>query len=162
MKDEVAGSFDHRVYQGGLTFNGHPISLAAAVANLEALEEDRCIEHAQELEPLLLEELSHLTSRIGIVGDARGIGLFGAIELVEDLQSRVPLDRTPDGIPALKYVQRLARERGLFISGRGNILLVVPPLIITPDQLKEGFRQLEGCLQELEARVLDPGSVQAS
>jgi taurine--2-oxoglutarate transaminase len=162
MTDEVARSFDHRTYQGGLTFNGHPISLAAAIANLEALEQDGCIDHAHALEPVLLEELESLKSHCEIVGDVRGIGLFGAIELVEDRESRKPLERVPDGIPALKYVQRLARERGLFVSGRGPILLVVPPLIITPEQLREGFRKLDACLQDLQARVMDPGSVRAS
>jgi len=159
MTGAVAASFNKRVYQGGLTFNGHPISLAAAIANLQAIRADSLVEQARGLQPLLLEQLERLKSEAGIVGDVRGIGLFGAIELVEDRASRRPLERTPGGIASLKLVKQLARERGLFVSGRGNILLVVPPLCITAPELEAGFDILAGCLQELEARVLDPGPV---
>jgi adenosylmethionine-8-amino-7-oxononanoate aminotransferase len=55
-------------------------------------------------------------------------------------------------------VRRLARERGLFVTGRGNILLVVPPLCITQEQLQQGFELLANCLRDLEARVLDSGT----
>lgn len=158
MKGKIAHSFDHRIYQGGLTFNGHPISLAAAIANLEAIEQDGLVEHAHQLEPVLLQELERIKSAISIVGDVRGIGLFGALELVQDVNSRAPLESTADGIASIGYVRRLARERGLFVTGRGNILLVVPPLCITQEQLQQGFELLANCLRDLEARVLDSGT----
>jgi taurine--2-oxoglutarate transaminase len=158
MTDEVADTFAHRVYQGGLTFNGHPVSLAAAIANLEALEQDGLVQHASQLEAYMLKELERLQADISIVGDARGIGLFGALELVEDRDSRMPLGRMADGIAGLAYVRRFARERGLFISGRGNILLIVPPLCISQEELRSGFEILERCLLDLEARMKDPAA----
>jgi taurine--2-oxoglutarate transaminase len=155
MTEQVASTFNHRVYQGGLTFNGHPISLAAAIANLGAIEQDGLVQHASKLEAYMLQELERLRSSIDIVGDVRGIGLFGGLELVEDRESRVPLGQLPDGIGGLAYVRHLARERGLFITGRGNILLIVPPLCISQAELQTGFELLESCLHDLEARMLD-------
>ena len=85
MKPEIANYFNERVYQSGLTYNAHPISLAAAVANIRVMQEDHLVEHAQVMGPVLRRMLTDLGEKHPSVGEVRNIGLFGIIELVKDL-----------------------------------------------------------------------------
>ena len=153
MREPVAATFDERVFQGGLTYNGHPLSLAAAIANIEAIEEDGLVGHAGEMGAALAEQLELLKGRFSFIGDVRSIGLFGALELVEDRKSRTPLLQLESGGSAIKALRRTCLEQGLFIFGRGAVLLVVPPLCISPAELETGFRLLEASLHDFEMSV---------
>lgn len=157
MREPVAATFDERVFQGGLTYNGHPLSLAAAIANIEAIEADGLVEHADELGSTLTDHLQQLMQRFDFIGDVRSIGLFGAIELVEDRRSRTPLLQLEDGRLAIKVLRRIAQDHGLFIFGRGSVLLIVPPLCINTAELEAGFRLLEASLKDFEEVIQGQG-----
>jgi taurine--2-oxoglutarate transaminase len=157
MREQVAATFDERVFQGGLTYNGHPLSLAAAIANIEAIEQDGLIKHADELGSALADQLQRLMQRFSFIGDVRSIGLFGAMELVEDRQSRKPLLQLENGASAIKALRGIALEQGLFIFGRGSVMLVVPPLCISPVELETGFRLLETSMHEFEKTIQRQG-----
>jgi len=88
MKPEIAAAFDARVFESGLTYTSHPISLAAAVANIAVMKEDKIVEHAARMAPVLKRMLSDLGESHPSVGEARSIGLFGILELVKDRQTR--------------------------------------------------------------------------
>jgi taurine---2-oxoglutarate transaminase len=91
MKPEIAAAFDEQVFESGLTYTSHPISLAAAVANIHAMREDKVVEHAAGMGPVLKRMLTDLGEAHPSVGDVRSIGLFGIIELVKDRKTKEPM-----------------------------------------------------------------------
>ena len=74
-----------------MTYNSHPISLAAAIANIQVMQEDHLVERAASMGPVLHRMLTDLGEQHPSVGEVRSIGLFGIIELVRDRQTRQPM-----------------------------------------------------------------------
>lgn len=143
MKEEIAATFDEQVYEGGLTYNGHPISLAAAIANIEVMQQERLVERAASTGMVLADLLAELKDRHPSVGDVRSIGLFGAIELVRDRRTKQPMSSFNQVSPEMAAFKKFLLDQGLFIYVHWNTLLIIPPLIITPEQLAEGFSVIE-------------------
>lgn len=143
MREEIAASFNEREFVGGLTYNGHPISLAAAAAVIEAMQEDRLVEKAAETGVVMAEMLAELVERHPSVGEVRSIGLFGAIELVRDRQTKEPMAPFNHSSPEMTSLRNFLLEQGLFLYTHWHTLLIIPPLIITPEQLQEGFSILD-------------------
>ena len=150
MTPAVAATFDHRVYQGGLTFNGHPISMAAAIANIEVMRELKLPERSKEMGKSLARRLAELGESHPSVGDVRSIGLFGAVELVRDRRTRKPMAPFDGTSPEMTSLRRFLLERGLYVYIHWNIVLIVPPLIITEDELAEGLAILDEGLRETD------------
>ena len=115
MRPEIAAHFDEKVYQGGLTFNGHPVSLAAAIANIEVMREEKLVEHAAEMGEQLTDNLAELKSRHSSIGDVRSIGLFGAIELVRDRKTREPMAPFNGKSPEMTQLRERLLEKGLYL-----------------------------------------------
>ena len=114
------------------TFGGNPVSCAAALANIEVLQDEGLIEHAAELGSWALGELRSLQSRYALIGDVRGQGLMIGIELVKDRVTREP------AAAEAAQVRAMCREAGVLIGvgGQfGNVLRLQPPLVITQEQL---------------------------
>ncbi|MDT8898051.1 aminotransferase class III-fold pyridoxal phosphate-dependent enzyme [Thermanaerothrix sp. 4228-RoL] len=155
MKPEIAAFYNERVYQGGLTYNGHPISLAAAIATIEVMKEDHLVERARATGEVLAEMLAELMDRHPSVGEVRSIGLFGAIELVRNRRTREPLAPYNGTSPEMTALRRFLLERGLFLYTHWNVILIIPPLIITPEQLAEGFAILDEGLQITDRGVTE-------
>ncbi|MGB9800294.1 MAG: aminotransferase class III-fold pyridoxal phosphate-dependent enzyme [Thermanaerothrix sp.] len=155
MKPEIAAFYNERVYQGGLTYNGHPISLAAAIATIEVMKEDHLVERARATGEMLAEMLAELMDRHPSVGEVRSIGLFGAIELVRNRRTREPLAPYNGTSPEMTALRRFLLERGLFLYTHWNVILIIPPLIITPEQLAEGFAILDEGLQITDRGVTE-------
>ncbi len=147
MKPEIAEFFSERVYQSGLTYNAHPISLAAAVANIQVMREDRLIEHAAEMGPVLHRLLTDLGEQHPSVGEVRSIGLFGVIELVRNRQTKEPLAPYDGNSPEMLAVRKFLLDHGLYLYTHWHTLLIIPPLIITEEQLKEGFDLIDQALE---------------
>jgi taurine--2-oxoglutarate transaminase len=151
MTAAVASTFDHRVYQGGLTFNGHPISMAAAIANIEVMRDLRLIDRSKEMGKSLDRRLRELGQSHPSVGDVRSIGLFAAVELVRDRQTREPMAPFNGTSPEMIALRRFLLDRGLYVYIHSNIVLIVPPLIITEDELAEGLAVLDEGLRLTDA-----------
>lgn len=151
MRAEIAEHFNERVYQGGLTYSGHPLSLAAAIANIEVMRDGRLVERAAETGKALAELLAELVERHPSVGEVRSIGLFGAIELVRDRRSRQPMAPYDGASPEMEALQRYLLEHGVYVHIHWHMILIVPPLIITPEQLAEGFAVLDQALTITDA-----------
>ena len=153
MKPEIAASFNERVYEGGLTFNGHPVSLAAAIANIQVMKSDHLIENARNTGKVMADMLAELVERHPSVGDVRSIGLFGVIELVKNKATREPLAPWNKTSPAMASVRKYMLDHGVFLYTHWHTILLLPPLIITPDQLAEGFAVLDQALEIADKAV---------
>ena len=146
MRPEIANYFNERVFQSGLTYNSHPISLAAAIANIQVMQQDRLIEHAAEMGPVLHRMLTDLGEQHPSIGEVRSIGLFGVIELVRDRRTRQPMAPFNGTSPEMTELRNNLLEHGLYIYTHWHTILVIPPLIINQEQLKEGFTILDQAL----------------
>ncbi|HEB65751.1 MAG TPA: aminotransferase class III-fold pyridoxal phosphate-dependent enzyme [Chloroflexi bacterium] len=153
MKPEIAAAFNQRVYQGGLTYTAHPVSLAAAIANIQAMQEEGVIEHAAAMGPVLHRLLKDLAEKHPSVGEVRSIGLFGILELVKDRRTRQPLSPWNTTNATMRAVRQYCRDHGLFLYTHWHTLLIIPPLIITEEQLAEGFAILDEALEIADEAV---------
>ena len=153
MKPEIARAFDERAFESGLTYTSHPISLAAAVANINVLREDSLVEHAAEMGPVLNQLLRDLGEAHASVGDVRSIGLFGIIELVKDRKTKDPLAPWNGSSPEMALFRKTCLEHGLYVYTHWHTVLIIPPLPITEEQLKEGFAVLDQALKETDQAI---------
>jgi taurine--2-oxoglutarate transaminase len=147
MKTEIAEFFNERVFQGGLTYNSHPISLAAAIANIEVIKQDKLVERTQEMGAILHRLLLDLGEQHPSVGEVRSIGLFGVIELVKDRESKQPLAPYNSTSPEMIALRKFIIENGVYLYTHWHTILVIPPLIISEEQLNEGFEVLDKALE---------------
>jgi taurine--2-oxoglutarate transaminase len=139
MKDEIAETFNNKVFYGGLTYNSHPLCLAAAVATIQVYQEDNLIENARNMGKVMAGLLSDLQAEHPSVGDVRSIGLFGLVELVRDRQTREPLAPYNGTSPEMQRLGAFFRDNGFYTFVRWNNFFTNPPLCITEAQLQEGF-----------------------
>jgi len=153
MKPEIAAAFDERVFQSGLTYTSHPVSLAAAVANIQVMKEDHLVEKAADLGPVLKRMLSDLGESHPSVGDVRSIGLFGVLELVRNRESKEPLAPWNSTSPEMRAFRKYCLDQGLFLYTHWHTVLIVPPLVITEAQLEEGMNVLERALEITDKAV---------
>lgn len=147
VSEKIAKFFDDKVLFAGLTYNGHALACAAALATIEAYEEDKIFENAKKVGKHLGGCLEELKAKHPSVGDVRYIGLFSGIELVKNRQTKEPMDLTP--------LKNFLIAHGVYVFNFKNVLFVVPPLVITEEQLDEGLNLIDEGLAEL----MDPLAV---
>ena len=143
MSEAIADHFRDRVYYGGLTYNAHPLCLAAAVATLKVLREDDLVGNARRMGAVMAALLAELQERHPAVGDVRSIGLFGALELVRDRATKEPLAPFNGSSPEMQSLLAHLKERGLFVFANGHVLFTNPPLCIDEQELREAFAVLD-------------------
>jgi len=150
MREKVASYFEDHLFSGGLTYNSHPMSCAAAIATLQVYVEDRLIENAERLGRVLSRELERLKQKHPSVGDVRAIGLFSIVELVKDRNTReplVPYNARLAQMQVMNQINKFFREHGLYTFIRWNNFFVNPPLCITEEQLMEGLGVVDAALE---------------
>ena len=123
------------MFGSGFTASAHPVACAVALENIKILEEDKLMERVPILEPHFLKRLKML-EEIDIVGEARGVGLMGAVEVVHDKSPSKPFDPIGSAGPV---IAECAHKNGLIVRAIGDTLAVCPPLIITEEQIDELF-----------------------
>jgi taurine--2-oxoglutarate transaminase len=153
MRRGVADHFKDRVYYGGLTYNSHPLACAAALAALDVYEQDQLIANARRMGSVMKELMAGLEKRHRSVGAARSIGLFGLIELVRDRKTRQPLAPFNGTSDEMKALSRFFRDEGLYTFVRWNTFFTNPPLIISDEELDEGFAIIDRALDVTDAAV---------
>jgi taurine--2-oxoglutarate transaminase len=151
MRPHVAEFFNETVFQSGLTYTAHPISLAAAIANIQVIQEDHLVEHAAEMGAVLHRMLTDLGEQHPSVGEVRSIGLFGILELVRNRQTREPMAPFDGSSPEMNALRRFCLDHGLFLYTHWHTVLIIPPLIITEEQLAEGLAVLDQALEITDA-----------
>ncbi len=150
MKPEIAAAFNERAFESGLTYTSHPVSLAAAIANINVLREDQIVERSASMGPVLKRMLTDLGEAHPSVGEVRNIGLFGIIELVKDRKTKEPLAPWNGSSPEMTALKKYCLDQGLFLYTHWHTVLIIPPLIITEGQLKEGFDILDQALENTD------------
>jgi taurine---2-oxoglutarate transaminase len=146
ISPEIAAYFEDHVFWGGLTYNTHPLGVAAAIAAIGVLEEDDLVANAKRMEPVLRRHHEELAARHPSVGLHRNIGLFGVLELVRDRETMEPMSVFNETNQVMADVNRFMIEHGVVTMVRWNTVMTNPPLCITPAQLAEGFEVLDAAL----------------
>ena len=145
--DEIAKTFDDRVFPGGLTYMGHPLACAAAVAAIDLMEEEGIIEYAAEIgEKIIGPALHDLASKHKVIGDIRGKGVFWGMDLVTDRATREPLAPYGGSSPAMNEFAAACKKDGLWPFTHFNRTHVVPPCTISEQELKAGFAIMDNAL----------------
>ncbi len=153
MKPEIAAAYNDTVYQGGLTYTAHPISLAAAIANIQVMQDDHIIEHTQAMGPILHRKLTDMGEQHPSVGEVRSIGLFGIIELVRNRKTKEPMTPWNGSSAEMVRLRKDLLDKGLYLYTHWHTLLIIPPLIINEEQLAEGFAILDKALSITDESV---------
>ena len=146
MKPEVAAAFDEQAFESGLTYTSHPVSLAAAVANINVMREEKVVEHAAAMGPVLKRMLTDLGEAHPSVGEVRSIGLFGIVELVKNRETKEPMAPWNGSSPEMTAMRKYCLDHGLYLYTHWHTALIIPPLIIDEAQLAEGFKVLDEAL----------------
>lgn len=127
------------IFGHGFTYTGHPVSMAVGLKVLEIYERDKLFEHAAALAPQFQERLQRFRDH-PLVGEVRGVGLIGAVELVADKQSKAAFD--PPGRVGAEVLKH-CHANGLICRAIGDVMAFCPPLIITSAQVDELFDKFE-------------------
>ncbi|GAB3074317.1 aspartate aminotransferase family protein [Phycicoccus sp. Root563] len=151
ISERVAQSFDSKPFPGGLTYSGHPLACASAVASINIFKEEGIVEHARALgEDVIGPGLRALAERHPSIGEVRGLGTFWALELVRDRETREPLVPFNAGGADAKAMNEFAaacKARGLWPFTHFNRTHVVPPCTTTADEVREGLAILDEALE---------------
>ena len=143
VRDEVVavlnegGDFNH-----GFTYSGHPVAAAVALENIRILRDEKIIENAHnETAPYLQKRLRELNDH-PLVGEVRGVGLLGAIELVQDKATR----KRYEGRGAGMICRQFCFDNGLIMRAVGDTMIIAPPLVISKDEIDELVTKARQCL----------------
>jgi taurine---2-oxoglutarate transaminase len=149
VREPIAEWARDKFFAGGLTYSGHPLACATGVASIEAFREEGIVENSAEMGRLFGERLRELAERHPSIGDVRGLGCFWGVELVKNRETRemlVPFNATGEALAPVGRLGKAAMERGLYLMTHWNMIMIVPPLTITREELDEGVGILDEVL----------------
>jgi taurine--2-oxoglutarate transaminase len=153
MSDRIASYFDKNIFFGGLTYNAHPMSLAAAEACLQAMIDDDTMVHTQKMGRVLRDLHGAMKDKHPSVGDVRSIGLFGVLELVRNRATKEPMAPFNGTSPEMQKLGAFLKENGMYAFINWNNLFTNPPLCITEEQLRDAFVLIDRALEITDAAV---------
>ena len=150
----IAETFAHRPYPGGLTYSGHPLATAAAVATIQAMEDERIVENAARIgDEVIGPCLREIEQRHRSVGEIRGTGVFWAVELVADRQTREPLSPYGGSSTAMHATIAACKAGGLLPFVNFNRIHVVPPCTVSEAEARRGLAILDRALDTADAHL---------
>ena len=155
ISDRIADSFRERQFPGGLTYSGHPLACASAIASINIYKEEGILDKARRLgTDVIAPGLEKLKDKHPSVGDVRGIGAFWAIELVRNRETREPLvpfnAAGPDAKPMMD-VLGACKAQGLWPFTHFNRIHVTPPLTTSDAEIHEGLAIIDEALTLADA-----------
>src|SRR6184192_3695171 len=121
----IADWIEDKYFAGGLTYSGHVLACAAAIASIEAFQEEGIVENSASMGEVLAQELPRLQRRHPSIGEVRGKGLFWGIELVRDRETReplVPFNASGDDLAPVTQIGKAASDRGLYLMTHWNVI----------------------------------------
>ncbi|MEZ0577622.1 aspartate aminotransferase family protein [Nocardioides sp. MH1] len=149
ISDPIARTFDARVFPGGLTYSGHPLAAASIVASIDAMESEGIVAHAKKIgTDAIAPGLAALAEKHPVIGEVRGTGVFWALELVADPATREPLSAALIGKAKGELV-----ARGLLPFTADNRIHVVPPCVVTADEVETALTAYDEVLTLLDKEV---------
>ncbi len=147
-------TFAHRAYPGGLTYSGHPLATAAAIATINAMADEGMVDNAARIGAEVIGPgLAELAAKHRSIGEVRGAGVFWAVELVADQQTREPLAPYGGSSPAMNAVIAACKSGGLLPFANFNRIHVVPPCNVSEDEVRTGLAILDSALDVADAAL---------
>jgi taurine--2-oxoglutarate transaminase len=150
ISQTIADTFRDRPFPGGLTYSGHPLACASAVASINIFKEEGIIDHARMLgTDVIGPGLEKLQANHPSVGEVRGLGVFWAMDLVTNRATReplVPFNATGADAKPMGDIAAACKQRGLWPFTHFNRLHVVPPCTATIDEVTDGLAILDEAL----------------
>ena len=149
ISESIANAFEDQVFPGGLTYSGHPLAMASIVASIDAMDAEGVIDNARTIgTDHLGPQLAELGAKHPLIGEVRGLGVFWALDLVDDPESRQPVNPSLVGV-----LKKELMDRGLLPFAVDNRIHVVPPCIVTPDEVAKGVAILDEAFTAVEATL---------
>jgi taurine--2-oxoglutarate transaminase len=142
VKDEIAAHFNDKPMPLGLTYSGHAVACASALAVLEVYEEENLIERAAEMGKYIDQRAAEMMEKHPSIGDFRNTGMLGCFELVKNRETKEPMapwNAKPHEMKIMGQVAAKIKELGMFTFVRWNYIFVAPPLIIRKEQIDDGL-----------------------
>ncbi|WP_449279324.1 aminotransferase class III-fold pyridoxal phosphate-dependent enzyme [Leucobacter sp. GX0328] len=150
ISEAIHNTFGDRAFPGGLTYSGHPLACAAGVATFDIFEEEGILERVRDLgERVVGPRLAELAEKHKSIGEVRGRGLFWAMELVVDRETReplVPYNAAGEAAAPMNAVVAACKQAGLVPFVHFNRLQVAPPLVISEEDLIKGLDIMDAAL----------------
>jgi taurine--2-oxoglutarate transaminase len=149
VREPIADWVRDKYFAGGLTYSGHPLACASAIASIEAFKEEGIVENAAEMGDVFAEQLRTLQDKHPSIGEVRGLGCFWGLELVKNRETReplVPFNAAGESFAPVARLSKAALERGLYLMTHWNVIMVCPPITITRDEIEEGIAILDETL----------------
>ena len=151
LNKAISDTFNDRVYPGGLTYSGHPLATATAVATITAMEDEGIVKNAKRIGVEILRPgLLELQKRHAIIGDVRGLGVFFALDLVSDRATKEPLAPYGGTSPAMAELLAAAKAEKMLVFVNYHRLHVVPPCTITDEEARDGLERLDRILSKID------------
>ena len=149
INEAIAADFDETVFPGGLTYSGHPLAAASIVASIDAMETEGIVANAKRIgDDVLGPALAELAEKHQVIGEVRGTGVFWALELVSDPDTRAPLPT-----PLLGKAKGECVRRGLIPFAVDNRIHVVPPCVVTDDEVAQALPIYDEVLTMLDEEI---------
>ncbi|MSP63645.1 MAG: aminotransferase class III-fold pyridoxal phosphate-dependent enzyme [Myxococcales bacterium] len=146
----IADFFNDHYFAHGHTYEAHPLTLAPAVAAIDEYRRLGLLDRATAMGEILGGKLRALAARHPSVGDVRGLGLFWALDLVKNRETREPFNTQQDKVAqrpmVIDQVTAAMMARGVFVMGWVSHLVIAPPLIVTEADLDEAVAALDEAL----------------
>lgn len=150
ISDEIAKTFDDRVFPGGLTYSGHPLACATAVATIDVMREEKIVQNAALIgEKILGPGLHELAKKHQVIGDIRGVGVFWGMDIVTNRELRTPIAPYGGSSPEMNELISACKKNGLMPFPNFNRLHMTPPCNISEADAKLGLELLDKSLAEI-------------
>ncbi len=148
VNEKIAKHFDDHMLWCGLTYSGHPLACATGAATVQVYEEENLIENSAAMGVKLKKRLEEMKEKHHSIGEVRSIGLFAAIELVKDRETKEPLAPWNGPDPGIiGNISACLKEKGVYAYLRWNYIFIAPPIAINEEELKFGLDVLDQCLE---------------
>jgi len=149
ISESIANAFESQVFPGGLTYSGHPLAMASIVGAMDAMDAEGVVENAKLIgEKHLGPGLAALAEKHPLIGEVRGLGVFWALDLVDNPESRQPVS---GGV--IVELKKALMARGLLPFAADNRIHVVPPCIVTPEEVEKALAIYDEAFTEVEAAL---------
>ena len=146
----ISKTFDEKVFPGGLTYMGHPLACATAVATIDVMKEEKMLENATMIgQTVLGPGLKELAKKHKVIGDIRGAGVFWGVDMVSDRATHEPLAPYGASSPAMNELVAACKKHGLMPFNNFNRIHLCPPCNISVEDAKLGLEMLDKALSEI-------------
>ncbi|NHM07889.1 aminotransferase class III-fold pyridoxal phosphate-dependent enzyme [Flavobacterium sp. CYK-4] len=157
VSDKIAEKFENTPMMIGLTYNGHPVSLAAALAVINIYETDRLIENTREMGAYLESRIEAMRAEHPSMGTFRNTGLLGCLDVLKNKATGeliAPYNAAGDDLKITNQIAAKIRELGMYTFVRWGYIFIAPPLTVTKDQIDEGLAIISEALKISDAALV--------